>query len=114
MMAKNASMMISILILFSFLSFVQTQEWITYEKDKGFSKEFKDAPKMSRYKIDFKSESPVYMKITVVSDTVPAPLLCYSSDDTYCESREILAKNPNGKEVFVWVKKTQYQDKLHH
>ena len=44
MMAKNASMMISILILFSFLSFVQTQEWITYEKDKGFSKEFKDAP----------------------------------------------------------------------
>ena len=112
MMAKNASMMISILILFSFLSFVQTQEWITYEKDKGFSKEFKDAPKMSRYKIDFKSESPVYMKITVVSDTVPAPLLCYSSDDTYCESREILAKNPNGKEVFVWVKKTQYQDKL--
>ena len=111
-MAKNASLMISILILFSFLSFVQTQKWITYKKDVGFEEKFENADKESRYKIQFESESPVYMKITVVSDTVPVPFLCYSSDDTYCESREILAKNPNGKEVFVWVKKTQYQDKL--
>ena len=106
-MAKNASMMISILILFSFLSFVQTQKWIIYKKGLGFEEKCENANKVSRYKIEFESESPVYMKITIISDTVPVPLLCYSSDDTYCESREILAKNPNGKEVFVWIKKNQ-------
>lgn len=105
-------------ILISILSFVQDQDlWLEYLEGKGFEiNESIYEKKTKRYAIKFVSEKstdykgPNYLKIEVTVDSGIAPLLCFSHNDPSCESRDILVRNQNGKSVYFWVKKEQYED----
>ena len=124
-MAKNTTFIFSIVIFTCLFFLIQTDEgdddsinWIYYYKDEGFELTQNNFSKVERFAVEFHErgknkttfDGPFYMKIEVTVDEGPAPLLCFSHGDSYCEEREILVKNPNGKSVFFWVKKEQFQD----
>lgn len=114
-MSKNM-LKISSLIFLSLFSLLNSQDqWIEYKEGQGFVKDYPKANFTSRFAIQFekkegsKFDGPLCMKIEVISHSGSAPLLCFSKDDPYCESREILVRNPYGDSVFLWVRKEQYQ-----
>ena len=117
-MAKNTSIKYSLLILLSLLTLIKSQdEWISYIKGEGFTKEERNVTEAKRYGIEFVDQSgraydgPLYMKIEVTAlEGKLAPLLCFSHDDPYCESRDILVRNPTGNSVYLWVRKEQFQE----
>ncbi len=48
---------------------------------------------------------PFYFKVEVTSeDTSPAPLLCFSTTDQNCRTRNQLVKNAVGKTAVMWLK----------
>jgi hypothetical protein len=121
-MAKINYLAPFLFILLNLLCFVQNQkqedtEWISFwDTDNGFITEMKEYDTKKRFAVEFNSTSssytgPLYLKIEVIpeKDGIP-PLLCFSSDDPYCETREVLSRNPTGKSVVVWAKKQQFQD----
>ncbi len=52
---------------------------------------------------------PFYIKIEVSMEKDNSFFLCFSHDDLYCETRDILMKNPGTKSVYIWAKKEQYE-----
>lgn len=119
-MAKNSSLKYFLLILLSLLTIIKSQdevEWIDYIKGKGFTQEETDAPQQKRFAIQFKDQSgkvydgPLYLKVEVTApEGKLAPLLCFSHDDPFCETRDILMRNPIGNSVYLWVRKEQFQE----
>ena len=122
-MAKINSLTKTFFLILFLLIQIHTDDdsqWIHFLKNKGSAKETiqKSVEKASRYAVDFyidESEKlydgPSYIKIEVTStDEKPAPLLCFSNTDPWCENRLILSKNPNGKSTFIWAKREQYED----
>ena len=119
-MAKNSSLKYFLLIILSLLTIIKSQdevEWIDYIKGKGFTQEETDAPQQKRFAIQFKDQSgnvydgPLYLKVEVTApEGKLAPLLCFSHDDPFCETRDILMRNPIGNSVYLWVRKEQFQE----
>ena len=115
-MATNTSLKFSLLILLSVLTIIKSQDqWIVYTKGKGFTYPEPNAPQQKRFAIEFNDPSnpsydgPLYMKVEVTApEGKLAPLLCFSHDDPYCESRDILVRNPTGNSVYLWVRKEQF------
>ena len=120
-MAKNTSLKYFLLILLSLLTIIKSQEdqveWIDYYKGQGFTKEEAKYPQVKRFAIQFKDQSgkpydgPLYLKVEVTApEGKLAPLLCFSHDDPFCVSRDILMRNPVGNSVYLWVRKEQFQE----
>ena len=131
-MAKKNSIMTLIFILLSLFSFIQTIDpidvkvdtndvnWLEYYKeDKGLIAKVADSLiKEVRYAVEFhiraepevEYSGPFYIKIEVAVESGNSPLLCFSHDDSFCETRDILMKNPGSKSVYIWAKKEQYED----
>ena len=121
-MAKINYLAPFLFILLNLLCFVQNEkqedtEWISFwDTDNGFIKEMKEHETKKRFAVEFNSTSsaytgPLYLKIEVIPEEGKTPpLLCFSTDDPYCETREVLSRNPTGKSVVVWAKKQQFQD----
>ena len=108
---------------FFLLLFIHSQincdisEWITFYKgNQTIIQSYKNVDKSKHFAIEFKSEDgnyydgPNYIKFEVKTKEAPAPLLCFSSSDPLCENRQNLVKNQNGKSVFIWVRKEEYED----
>ena len=54
---------------------------------------------------------PFYMKIEAISeDDSPAPLLCFSTTDSDCSSRNQLVKNASGKNAIIWLKREEFSN----
>ena len=120
-MAKINFLKKSFFILFILIIQIHTDdvsEWITYYKEEGkVTYQVKNAEKVAMYAVDFKIKAtdtyydgPSYLKIEVKKETAPAPLLCFSNTDPWCEERLILSKNPNGLSTFIWARKEQYEE----
>lgn len=121
-MAKINYLVPFFFILLNLLYFVQNQEqkdteWIEFwDTAGGFTKDWKEYGTKKRFAVEFNSTSssytgPLYLKIEVIPEEGKTPpLLCFSTDDPYCETREILSRNPTGKSVVFWAKKQQFQD----
>ena len=113
-------------ILLNLLCFVQNHEqkdteWIEFwDTAGGFTREMTMYETKKRFAVEFNSTSssytgPLYLKIEVIPEEGKTPpLLCFSTDDPYCETREILSRNPTGKSVVFWAKKQQFQDQKKH
>jgi hypothetical protein len=57
-MAKNTSIKYSLLILLSLLTLIKSQdEWISYIKGEGFTKEERNVTEAKRYGIEFVDQS---------------------------------------------------------
>ena len=124
-MAKKNQIITFIFILLSLFSYIQSIEivpeevnWLTFFKEDNILKETVTDSKMKeiRYSVKFqtkqggdKYEGPLYLKIEISSETENSPLLCFSHNDSYCENRDIIRKNPNYKSIYVWAKKQQYE-----
>ena len=131
-MAKKNSIISLIFILLSLFSFIQTIDpinvnvdtddvnWLEYYKeDKGLIAKVADSKnKEIRYAVEFhiraeptiEYSGPFYIKIEVSVEKGNSPLLCFSHDDSFCETRDILMKNPGSNSVYIWAKKEQYED----
>lgn len=93
-------------------------EWITFVKEEGkVHKEYTNVENAKRFAVEFKNQAgsyydgPNYLKIEVSSKSAPAPRLCFSNTDPWCEERLVLSKNPNGNSVYIWARKEQYEEK---
>ena len=63
------------------------------------------------FRVNFEDQTrlPYYMKIEAISeDDSPAPLLCFSTTDSNCSSREQLVKNASGKSAIIWLKREEF------
>ena len=104
---------INLSILFLIISFIKSDiKWITYDFTKDYTEsKITEGEQSQNYGVEFVDEKqiPFYIKVQVTSDdNNPAPLLCFSSSDQQCLTREHLVKNPNDKMVFFWVKRDQF------
>ena len=123
-MANKKQIIMFVFLLLGLFSFVQSIEidpnivnWISYYKDQKITTEVisNSTAKEIKYAVEFLGgegyAGPFYLKIEIsVESNTPSPLLCFSHDDSYCETRDILRKNPNYKNVYIWAKKEQYED----
>ena len=127
-MANKKQIIMFVFLLLGLFSFVQSIEidpnivnWISYYKDQEITTEVisNSTAKEIKYAVEFLTTKeggeeyagPFYLKIEIsVESNTPSPLLCFSHDDSYCETRDILRKNPNYKNVYIWAKKEQYED----
>ena len=127
-MANKKQIITFVFLLLSLFSFIQSYDvdssivnWISYYKDENNITEVitNSTEKEIRYAVDFytkrgeqeEDEGPYYLKIEItVEPDVPSPLLCFSHEDQYCHKRDILRKNPNYKNVYIWAKKEQYEE----
>ena len=106
-------LILNLIILFFQFSFSQTLWWISYDFSKNLAKyKAVDSPKFQAYGVDFGygdlTKIPYYFKIEVTSDDdKPAPFLSFSNIDSKCDSRNQIAKNPNGKTTFIWIKREE-------
>ena len=120
-MAKINSLKFSFFLIIFLL--IQTtlqddSEWITFIKEEGkVHKEYTSVENAKRFAVEFKNQAgsyydgPNYLKIEVSSKSAPAPRLCFSNTDPWCEERLVLSKNPNGNSVYIWARKEQYEEK---
>ena len=127
-MANKKQIIMFVFLLLGLFSFVQSIEidpnivnWISYYKEQEITTEVisNSTAKEIKYAVEFLTTKeggeeypgPFYLKIEIsVESNTPSPLLCFSHDDSYCETRDILRKNPNYKNVYIWAKKEQYED----
>jgi hypothetical protein len=123
-MANKKQIIMFVFLLLGLFSFVQSIEidpnivnWISFYKDQEITTEVisNSTAKEIKYAVEFLGgegyAGPFYLKIEIsVESNTPSPLLCFSHDDSYCETRDILRKNPNYKNVYIWAKKEQYED----
>ena len=115
-MVKKYTLINLIIILFCLISFSKTDEveWLLYDfSSHSAENENKAYPKTHNFGVDFKngdiSKIPFFFKITLTStDDNPAPLLCFSNSDLNCIKRDQLIKDPNNKEVFLWLKREEF------
>ena len=124
-MAKKNQIITFIFILLSLFSYTQSIEidpynvnpLIYYKEDNGLKEIVTDSKmKEIRYVVKFQTKQgeeqypgPLYLKIEISSESNHSPLLCFSHDDSYCKTRDIIIKNPNYNSVYVWAKKQQYE-----
>ena len=93
-------------------------EWLTFYKEEGkITLPKQNVDKVMMYAVEFKIkesdeyyDGPNYLKIEIKTEKAPAPLLCFSNTDPWCENRLILSRNPNSNSVFIWAKKEQYEE----
>ena len=128
-MAKKKHIITFVFLLLSLFSFIKSIEidpesinWVSYYKDEPNLTEVisNSTAKEIRYAVEFLTTrgeggkeypGPYYLKIEITVDqNTPSPLLCFSHEDSYCESRDILRKNPNYKNVYIWAKRDQYEE----
>ena len=114
-MANKKQIIMFVFLLLGLFSFVQSIEidpnivnWISYYKDQKITTEVisNSTAKEIKYAVEFLGgegyAGPFYLKIEIsVESNTPSPLLCFSHDDSYCETRDILRKNPNYKNVYI-------------
>ena len=126
-MANKKQIITFLFLLLSLFSFIKSIEidpdnvnWITYCKDEPNLTEVisNSTAKEIRYAVEFNTTreggkeypGPQYLKIEIsVDSNTPSPLLCFAHEDSYCTSRDILRKNPNYKNVYIWAKRNQYE-----
>ena len=103
-----------IIVLFCLFSFTKCIYWINYDFSSQSAKTImKFSNKFQSYGVDFMTgdltKIPFYFKIQATSDdSNSAPLLYFSTDDQNCYNRNQLVKNPNGKTVFMWLKREEF------
>ena len=126
-MANRNQIITFLFILLNLFSYTQSIEidpeqvnWLSFFKDKEQLTEVITDSKVKevRYAVEFLTSQeeqkeypgPYYLKIEVTVESGYSPLLCFSHEDSYCETRDMLRKNPNYKSVYIWAKKEQYED----
>ena len=114
-MIKLANL-VQLFLLFSFIK----NEPIIIEFNSAFEPiNEKEMNKIQSFEVTFKENfEKNYLKIEVTSsDENQAPILCFSNSDESCKDRKQLVKNPNDKNVIMWLKKEEFQkednDKLY-
>ena len=123
-MANRNQIITFLFILLNLISYTQSIEinpgdvnWISFHKGKEIVTEVitDSKAKEIRYAVEFldskgdQYNGPAYLKIEVTVESGNSPLLCFSHDDSFCETRDILRKNPNYKSVYIWAKRDQYE-----
>ena len=113
-MVKKASLLNLIILFFCLISLVKSQEddWMYYDySTDSVEKTYNGNDKSHTFTVEFgEGKVPYYLKVEVNStDNNPAPLLCFSNKDKTCFDKQLLMKNPNGKSVFMWVKREQFE-----
>ena len=120
-MAKKHYLAPFLFFLLNILCFVQNQkredvDWLSFWEGSGFTEKLEERDTKKRFAVEFNSTGatytgPSYLKIEVKPKQGESPpLLCFSNDDPYCETRQILSRNPTGNSVVIWAKKEQFQD----
>ena len=129
-MANRNQIITFLFILLNLFSYTQSIEidpeqvnWLSFFKDKEQLTEVITDSKVKevRYAVEFLTSQeeqkeypgPYYLKIEVTVESGYSPLLCFSHEDSYCEKRDMLRKNPNYKSVYIWAKKEQYEDQCY-
>ena len=108
MVKKYPLLSILLLLLFSSIKAIAIEKLnfpsesnsitIRWDKTQAFEVYFEDITKINNY-----------MKIEVFSeDDNPAPLLCFSTSDANCVSRNQIAKNASGKNAIIWLKREEF------
>jgi hypothetical protein len=113
-MVKKTSLLNLFIIFFCLISLTKSQDedWMYYDySTESCEKTYNGNDKSHTFSVEFGTgKIPYYIKVEVNStDDNPAPLLCFSSKDRTCSDKELLMKNPNGKSVFMWVKREQFE-----
>ena len=105
-----------ILLFFCLFYLIQSQgiEYIQYNFIENYvEKKIEYSTKKQTFMVDFSdnpTQIPFYLKIMAISDdNNPAPLLYFSSTDPNCNEREQLVKNSNGKRVFFWIRREEFE-----
>ena len=114
-MVKKTSLLNIFILCLCLISLTKSQDdedWIYYDySTESCEKTYNGNDKSHTFAVEFGTgKIPYYLKVEVNStDNNPAPLLCFSSRDRTCSDKELLMKNPNGKSVFMWVKREQFE-----
>ena len=103
--------MTDILILLFLISSIYCTDIV--DIDYSFQTHFGGAKgnKTQAFRVNFEDKTLLqyFMKIEAISeDDSPAPLLCFSTTDFNCSSREQLVKNAAGKNAIIWLKKEEF------
>ena len=114
-MVKKTSLLNLIILFFCIISVSKSQiydDWIYYDSStNSCEKTYNGNDKSHTFLVEFGAgKIPNHIKIEVNStDDNMAPVLCFSSRSRTCADKELVVKNPNGKSVFMWVKKEQFE-----
>ena len=119
-MAKKQTIL-DILLLFFLISLTKSAgvRWLTFDYNSYSVSNVEDEYNQEEiYGVDFKNGDinriPFFFKITVTStDDNPAPILCFSSTDQNCLTREQLIKDVNSKSTFMWLKREDFNKEGH-
>ena len=103
-----------LLLLFSLIKST-TIEILTFPSESNSVSTIWNKTQTFRVYFEDLSNIKYYMKIEVISeDDNPAPLLCFSTSDANCVSRNQIVKNASGKNAIIWIKREEFDKDTDH
>ena len=104
---------INFLLLLLLFSFIKSSELKTLDFNFETNSVSTKETEAQTFRVLFEDKTKIsnYIEVEAFSeDDSPAPLLCFSTSDPNCISREQMVKNASGKNAVMWLKKDEFYE----